>query len=1459
MDSFTLNSVGYEVIQGNYIGVDVTGIKALPNGKVGIRIAGPLNNTIGGTAPGAGNIISSNNGDGIDFTVGSGAGTVIEGNWIGTDPTGTLNLGNSGAGIDLWSNNITIGGTTSGAGNIIAHNSGNGIEFTFNVNENSILSNSIFGNGGLGINFANGPTPNHPWPPGVTPGSGPNNFQNYPVLTSAVSSSGDTTIQGSLNAAPSTTFLVQFFSNVAADPSGYGQGQTYLGSAMVTTDSSSNASFTALLTGVSVPTGSYVTATATDPSGNTSEFGQDVTSQAVTSLSIGVTAQPSTGTVVYVGSTLVYTITLTNSSSEPAPGVVVTDTLDANVIYQSGTSSIAGAKITQSNGIVTAAVGTVPANSTATVTIDVTVGSAAVPQVSNSASVTTTDTNTGSPTSITTVTAVAPVTDLAISSIATTPAPNYAGVNLVYTITAVNHGPSNATGVIVTDTLPSLTDIGSISAVTSISGVTPTVNGNVVTADFGDLASGTPVTVTITVTPNAAAVADSPLSNTATITGNEFDSNTGNNTQTTTNTISPAADLQVVISPNPTPVDAGMQVTYTITATNNGPSDATGVVVTDTIPGDVTFVSATGGVTPDSKNVITFAAVDLANSKSAIFQVIVSTMGTSASPTTDMATVAGDQFDPNSSNDTASVSVPVIPVSDLQVGMTATTGPVYVGDQITYTITASNAGPSAEPAAVLTDNVPTSLSIVSATTSLPGVDPVIVGNVVTADLGSLAVGGTPVTMTIIVTPQAAAAGQVTNSVTISGQNADTSPQNNTAKSVTTVVPSADLAVNVSAPTSSLAGQPLEYTITATNNGPSPATGVTVIDVLPPLPTDVTFVSATGGVTPDSSGKLTFNVGDLAVQASVTLVITVTPTAAAVGHSPLTDTATIAGNEHDPDTTSNTSHALTTIAPAVDLSVTQFTATPEPIELGGKINYTLVVTNCGPSPATALVVTSPLGNATYVAGSGTVSPSGTVSLVGSDVVANVSTLAAGASFTVTYALVPSAFGTFNATTRVAANETDTDTSNNSASALTTVLDHVGTIEFSAGAYAVPENAASATLTVNRVDGLRGTITVNYQTVAINATPGLDYTPVSGTLTFAPGISSQTIVVPVLANPYDSHDELVGVVLNGIQTFIPAGLPGQAILGSPSNATLTIQDIDPNHTPLTVTNVQWTGTTQNIRQIFVTFNKPLIAGTAVDPNNYALVNVGADGRYGTLDDTGVPLEAPSYTSSIWTVTLTPAQPLREPVLPPSDQRPLAWGSRGHRRQHAGRQRQHAGHRLHRHDCPRYEPPLLHVQRRPGESQDHGWRHPRRLDERYRPGNQAVGGGRGPAPYGPLGDAEENAHQLGHGVPGQHPVGSGFLRRRPGEAALAALPHQPVPFRTGLDGRRHQNQRGSGERVKLERQARGVTLDSPDLGRGERRHEAPVPRLPPLSGVIAGSSHRGAARYAGESCCQPAPRGA
>jgi hypothetical protein len=289
-------SIASLTIQGNRIGTNAAGTAALGNGVAGIFVASS-GNMIGGTSAVARNLISGNGRDGVDFLGETqhlnASGNAVEGDFIGTDVTGSKALGNSRDGVhmDNQTQSNTIGGTVAGAGNTIAFNGGAGIGTApgvFGPIDNSFLSNSIHDNGGLGIDLGDdGVTPNTPG----GPHRGPNNLQNFPVLSSATTSSGGTTIQGTLNGAPSTTFTIQLFASPTADPSGYGEGQTYLGQVTVTTDANGNASFSLTVKTV-VPAGQVVSATATDPNGNTSEFSQDI---AVAAASTSVVTVKSAG------------------------------------------------------------------------------------------------------------------------------------------------------------------------------------------------------------------------------------------------------------------------------------------------------------------------------------------------------------------------------------------------------------------------------------------------------------------------------------------------------------------------------------------------------------------------------------------------------------------------------------------------------------------------------------------------------------------------------------------------------------------------------------------------------------------------------------------------------------------------------------------------------------------------------------------------------------------------------------------------------------------------------------------------------------------------------------------------------------------------------------------------------------------------------------------------------------
>lgn len=265
------------LVQGNFIGTNATGLAALPNSETGIITESGPGTTIGGTVIGARNVISGNISSGIKIF--DANGITVQGNFIGVGsdgitplPNSTFGAGNSVGGIFIrgGSDNL-IGGLPAGAGNVIAFNGTLGI-FVGGL-RNNIRRNSSFSNGGLGIDLIGhfGPDPNDP----CDSDNGANNLQNFPLLTAATSDGIVTKLQGTLNSTANTTFTIEFFANDACDPSGFGEGQTFIGSTTVMTNASCNASFNVTLP-VSVAAGRSITATATDPPGNTSEFSQCV-------------------------------------------------------------------------------------------------------------------------------------------------------------------------------------------------------------------------------------------------------------------------------------------------------------------------------------------------------------------------------------------------------------------------------------------------------------------------------------------------------------------------------------------------------------------------------------------------------------------------------------------------------------------------------------------------------------------------------------------------------------------------------------------------------------------------------------------------------------------------------------------------------------------------------------------------------------------------------------------------------------------------------------------------------------------------------------------------------------------------------------------------------------------------------------------------------------------------------
>lgn len=292
-----LDATGNSLL-GNVIGPDATGTVSLDEGRA-LVIQDAPGNTIGGVGDGAGNVISGNF-RGISVEGSAATGNVFQGNYIGVDATGSGAMGNRGAGIRFTNgaSGNTVGGTEDGAGNIIANNTWIGVVVLPDAGTgNRILGNAIFDNAKFGIELnRDGVTPND----AGDADTGPNNLQNYPEITSAVGNGGGV-IQATLNSAPSSTFTVDFFSDTGCDETGYGEGRTPLGSALLTTDPAGDGIVTVGFSGIA---GTLVTATATDVEGSTSEF-----SACATLSTLAVSSSPETRSVTQ-GESAVYSISV---------------------------------------------------------------------------------------------------------------------------------------------------------------------------------------------------------------------------------------------------------------------------------------------------------------------------------------------------------------------------------------------------------------------------------------------------------------------------------------------------------------------------------------------------------------------------------------------------------------------------------------------------------------------------------------------------------------------------------------------------------------------------------------------------------------------------------------------------------------------------------------------------------------------------------------------------------------------------------------------------------------------------------------------------------------------------------------------------------------------------------------------------------------------------------------------
>jgi uncharacterized repeat protein (TIGR01451 family) len=838
---------------------------------------------------------------------------------------------------------------------------------------------------------------------------------------------------------------------------------------------------------------------------------------------------------VFAGANITYTITLTNNSSSAATNVTLSDTPSSStfvsLMQNSGPAFTLTMPPVGSTSAATAFIASFPAGATATFTLVLRANS----NLNSGATITNTATATAATSDVnpannsgTTTTSVLRSADLSITKVGA-PDPVNAGANITYTIVVTNNGPSDAQGPLIADIPPSGTTFVSLTVPPGwIPGTPPPGGFGVVQARAPTLASGASATFTLVL--SVGSFMENPISNTVSVSANTADPNSANNSVTVTNGVTTSADLSITKSDSPDPVAAGANITYTIVATNAGPSDARTVTVSDTIPSNTTLISMTG---PPGWTITGGGTAQARTSRlqpgTATFTLVVRTNSDLAagSTITNTATIFTVTTDPNAANNSATATTGVIISSDVAVSKSDSPDPIPPGGLLIYSIQISN-GPSDAQNLSFSDALPPNTTFASA--SFPPdwtVTTPLVGSTGTVTATAPFMRGGDVFVAFIrvdVSTAATPGSTLTNTATLSTTSTDPAPANNTSTATTTIgSPVADLRVQKSGAATVVPGANVIYTIDITNLGPSDASSVSLSDA---VPANTTFVSLTApagwsATTPAAGATGTITATNPLVPRGVTATFTVvvnvgssTPAATTISN-----TATVSSATADSNAANNSATASTTVL-AADIAVTK--SAPSSAAAAANLTYTVAVANSGNSVASAVVLDDSVpANTTFVSLAAPAGWTCTTPAAGAtgNIHCTVAALAAGASASFSIVVSVNAATPVGTIITNTASATTTSpepvTGNNSATATSTVS--IGTVDLAV--------AIRADFTVVRIgSAVTYTITVTNNgpapavgvTVSDTLPAGSTFTSVTPSQGTCSGTATVTCAIGTLAN-------------------------------------------------------------------------------------------------------------------------------------------------------------------------------------------------------------------------------------------------------------------------------------------------------------------------------------------------------
>lgn len=526
------------------------------------------------------------------------------------------------------------------------------------------------------------------------------------------------------------------------------------------------------------------------------------------------------------------------------------------------------------------------------------------------------------------------------------PSPVSAGGELTFTILITNNGPSDGENVILYDDIsPQLTAVE--YSLDGGSNFYPW-NGS---AGLGTLPAGASQTVVIR--GHVIETATGVITNTAIVSSTTPDPDPDNNQDTVIIPIETSADLMVTKLSTPNPAIPGQQLIYSVTVRNNGPDPAVNAILTDMIPSELDGAeySIDGG-----NNWFTWTGSlvigTLASGASRTVLIRGTVRPGAAGSIVNTASVSSDTPDPNPDNNEDTAITPVNESADVFVRKDASPAPVRAGELLTYTITVSNDGPNAAQEVTLTDVIPAEIinpefAVQGSGNFSPWMSPYRIGTLAAGDSYIITLRGT--------VRSSMTNGSILNTAAVSSSTPDPDPDNNTDTVETPVKTLADIAVVKNADISpAVPGQPFSYTITVTNAGPSDAQNVTLIDAVPAELLDPEF-SVDDGIS-YSSWSSPYHLGILAAGTRQRILIRGTLSSSARGE--ITNNAVVGSTTADPNPDNNTATDITPVQPSADISVVK-TGTPNPVPAGGRITYTVIISNAGPSVAENVVLSDVL--------------------------------------------------------------------------------------------------------------------------------------------------------------------------------------------------------------------------------------------------------------------------------------------------------------------------------------------------------------------------------------------------------------------------------------------------------------------------------------------------------------------